>query len=93
MLPVPQQEDGSVVYFVRAGDFIKIGFSKKWRGRLSHLQTGSPLPLELLHAEPGDVAKEQALHRHFKHLHSQGEWFRAAADLLNYIEKLKGYRH
>lgn len=88
MLPSFGPESEGVVYFVRGGDYIKIGYSTKWRGRMAALQTASPVPLELLHVEPGNVAKERAYHRHFKHLHSQGEWFRASCELLSYIEML-----
>jgi hypothetical protein len=93
MPTLPSYAAGAVVYFVRGGDFIKIGFSKRWQGRMSGLQTGSPVKLELLHVEPGDVAKERALHRHFHHLHSHREWFRAGSELLAYIEMLKGRGH
>lgn len=89
LLPtMPSLSDG-VVYFVRGGDLIKIGHSKRWQGRMSTLQTGSPAKLELLHVESGDVAKERALHRLFQHLHSHREWFRADEELVAYIAMLK----
>lgn len=77
---------GSVVYFVRSGDFIKIGFSKNWPLRFSRLQTSAPTKLEVVHVESGWLQTEKALHRKFRHLHSHGEWFRAEPELLAFID-------
>lgn len=92
MLPYPTASASEFgwVYFLRAGDLIKIGHSQEPRGRLATLRGASPLKLDLLHIEPGPVSKERALHRRFKRLRSHGEWFRAEHDLLAYIDLLKG---
>jgi hypothetical protein len=73
---------GEVVYFVRAGDAVKIGRTGNLAGRLRALATGSAVPLELLAAVPGGRHEEARLHRQWGHLHVRGEWFRADEALL-----------
>ena len=68
---------GEVVYFVRAGEAVKIGRTKNLARRLRALATGSAAPLELLAAVPGGRELEARLHRQWRHLHLRGEWFRA----------------
>lgn len=77
------------VYFLRSGPAgaIKIGFTGTTpMVRLAALQTGNPEPLQFLGAIHGSHADEQRLHERFRHLHVHGEWFRAEADLLAFIE-------
>src|SRR4051812_35404259 len=68
---------GEVVYFVRAGNAVKIGRTTNLPGRLKALATASAVPLELLAAVPGGRPEEARLHRRWRHLHIRGEWFRA----------------
>lgn len=91
LLPIPAsaRESFGVIYFVQSGQFIKIGHSKKWPERLSGLQTGSPMEINVLHVEAGPVSKERALHRTFDRYHYRGEWFHASAELLVFIEQRK----
>jgi hypothetical protein len=76
------------VYFVRQGDYIKIGVSIDVPARVRGLQTSSPTPLELLAVLPGKEPEEKSLHVRFSHLRASGEWFRAAPELLDYIAKV-----
>lgn len=69
------QSERQLVYFARAGGKVKIGTSRDVPARLRSLQTGCPHPIELLHVEVGDEAREQVWHDRFKHLRAQGEWF------------------
>jgi hypothetical protein len=66
----------SVVYAVRVGEFVKIGYTI---GRLSTRLTGiavnCPYPYELLAAKPGARKEELELHRHLRDSRSHGEWF------------------
>lgn len=78
------------VYFVRAGDKIKIGFSTDAKTRINSLQTSNPERLELLGVIDGPESHERSLHHRFRHLHVLGEWFRAEADLLDYIRVATG---
>jgi hypothetical protein len=92
LLPIPasMRAHFGVVYFVQSGQFIKIGHSKKWPERLSVLQTGSPMGIEVLHVEVGPTSKERALHRRFGMYRYRGEWFHASAALFDFIESRKG---
>jgi hypothetical protein len=76
-----------VVYFLRAGDAIKIGRTKNLARRLRALATGSAAPLELLAAVPGGRELEARLHRRWRQLHLRGEWFRAGEALVRFARE------
>lgn len=78
------------VYFIRAGDAIKIGFSIHPIKRVDELQIGNPEELELLGAFGGTERDEKALHADFSHLEIRSEWFRAEQELLDFIEEVSG---
>ena len=61
------------VYFIRCGDYVKIGTSKNIQRRLKDLETGNPYPLELIYVE--DSLMEEEWHVLFKHRHHRGEWY------------------
>lgn len=72
--------DGRVgyVYFiqVQGGGPVKIGWSVDVHERLSELQTGCPLPLEIRRTiETTDRTLEKRIHQYFKDLRIRGEWF------------------
>ena len=71
------------VYFILAGDRIKIGYSQDPRKRLLDMQVGSPVELTLLHVISCPTRShqrlvERQLHEKFAALRVHGEWFRAA---------------
>jgi hypothetical protein len=84
----PEPEE--VVYFLRGGDVIKIGYTTNLAARQRALETASAVPLELLASVPGDRREEARLHREWWHLHIRGEWFHADEELLRYIRVLAG---
>jgi hypothetical protein len=73
-----------LVYFIRFGDRIKIGFSRRILNRLNDLPHE-----EVLLLIPGTFKTEGALHNEFSHLRVSGEWFQAHPDLFARIEELK----
>lgn len=78
-----------VVYFMRAGNFVKIGKSTYHpRARMAQLQTGCPYQIELMGFIFGGTAREARLHSQFQHLRACGEWFCAERELLICIEAL-----
>jgi hypothetical protein len=77
-----------MVYFFRAGDFVKIGFSKSVEGRLRTIQTGCPLDVSILGFVEGDVRDEQEIQKRFRKHHHRNEWFNATPELLSDILKL-----
>lgn len=82
---------GSVIYFVRRRDLIKIGWSTNLRDRLYHLQVQ---PYCLLAIEPGDERLERRLHGRFIDALVDGtdlgkEHFRPVPELLDYIDAIR----
>lgn len=79
-----------LVYFIRCGDFIKIGFTRgraQLDERVKTLQIGNPFDLEVVDWIVGNWRLEQFLHEKFDHLHHQGEWFRADPELERFIAR------
>lgn len=77
------------IYFVRADNLIKIGFTGTLPKRFRQLQCMSAVKLRLLCALRGASDLEVGLHVKFQHLHSHGEWFHAAPDLIQFVEEQK----
>lgn len=68
-----------VVYYVRFGDRIKIGWTNNLSSRLEDLPYD-----EVLATEPGGLEVERARHKQFRALHACGEWFHAREPLLSH---------
>lgn len=89
-------KDTKMVYFIRAGRRVKIGFSGNPESRLSSIRAGgckAPRGLDTSRAriaalEPGGRQRETELHQKFAHLRESGEWFRGAPELTDYINEL-----
>lgn len=92
-VPLTTLPDGLIfLYFVRVQDFIKIGVSRRWKRRINNINTASPFPVDVLLVEIARPDDEIHVHRKFRHLRQRGEWFRAEADLLAYVEARVGER-
>lgn len=63
------------IYAVAGAGKIKIGITKAPEKRLSSLQTGSPVPLEMLGYIVGNKNLEDAIHNYLSEHRSHGEWF------------------
>jgi hypothetical protein len=89
--PIPvkklvDEKKASVVYFLKGGELIKIGFTVDLDKRINAIQNMSPVQLRLLATMSGDKNTEQDIHKRFSHLRVHGEWFKADASLLDYIK-------
>lgn len=74
------------VYFIKAGEFIKIGFTTiNARRRMATFQVGHPHDLVLLGVLDGTTERENEIHARFAPFHVRGEWFRAAPELIEFI--------
>ena len=80
----PLASMGSIVYYVRRGDLIKIGTTVDPLTRFATL-----LPDEILAFEPGGGSEETYRHRQFFHLHCRGEYFKSAPELLEHAARLR----
>lgn len=74
--------DQSVVYFIQRGDCIKIGYTADLKTRLRALKGD-----RVLLALPGSRAHESALHELFKAHRLEGEWFRMAPEIMEFINE------
>lgn len=83
--PAPSGRKGHV-YFIRAGDKIKIGFSTRPLDRLKALQTAHPGSLEIIGIMHGAISLEGHLHEQFSRYWVRGEWFRLSPEITRYIE-------
>jgi DNA-binding XRE family transcriptional regulator len=77
-----------MVYFIKQGDYVKIGFTNRFKTRLTQLQVSSPIKLEVLAIIDGDKSDEQKFHEQFKHISSNGEWFMQCDELKSFIDLL-----
>lgn len=84
---LPYKGPGTKVYVMRAGPFVKIGFTTDVNARMSALQIGSPHPLEIVAVRPGNMETERRLHKRFRSLRSRGEWFFERGHLARWISK------
>lgn len=75
------------IYFVRAGENVKIGFTRNVEQRLAQLQTFFPFPLELLLAMPGSLLTERQLHHRFRFSRVTGEWFRYSTEVQAFVRE------
>ena len=77
-----------MVYFIKQGEYVKIGFTNRFKARLNQLQVSSPIKLEVLGIIDGDKSDEERFHQKFKHIASTGEWFMHCDELKSYIDLL-----
>ena len=82
------------VYFVLATgtDRVKIGCTSHFPSRIGDLESGSPLPLELLsffNCLDDPAPLELAMHERFAASRLHGEWFRVTPEMLEFLRDLK----
>jgi len=77
-----------MLYFIRSGQYVKIGVSATPRRRIASIQTGNPEPIEVLAIVEGDASLEADLHRRLASFRKQGEWFEDCPAVRNEIEGL-----
>jgi hypothetical protein len=80
-------EERTFIYFVRSGEFIKIGQSKTWKRRIANMQIGSPHTIITLLVLIGEPKLESKLHNWFRADHFRGEWFHSGPAILAYIRE------
>ena len=78
------------VYFIQSteGGLIKIGYSAKPQSRLATMQSGCPVPLQVLRIFPAILAIEGVLHFQFKEERRHGEWFYPSDRLVSLIRSV-----
>lgn len=87
---IPAEARGvPVVYFIRCGEFVKIGFASNVKSRIGGIKTSTPYEVELLRAVPGTVEDERAFHARFSAHHHTREWFRLEGALAEWLEVME----
>ena len=82
-------EARAVVYYVRLGGRIKIGYTTQLRNRLASFRT-TVERVELLATEPGDPRLERERHNQFgKHRIRNSELFREHPELMEHIAAIR----
>lgn len=85
-LPQPNQVFDPVVYYIRVGEHIKVGYTSNLTERLR----AYPPDSIVLATEPGDRDLESERHRQFRDERRMGqEWFNPSERLLAHIEQIK----
>lgn len=100
-----------MIYFVACppANAVKIGHTRKLHygtidsnaySRMASMQSACPFALEMLAVCEGDLAREQELHRRFRHLRLRGEWFLLTEEVREFISgfhkpirRPRGYRY
>jgi hypothetical protein len=80
--------DGGYVYFIKAGDHIKIGFTTKPDMRLKGLATGSASEIVVLAMIPARQAEERKAHAALADHRVRGEWFTDCEPVRSYMSRL-----
>lgn len=83
----------SWIYFVRCGEFVKIGRTANWpTERVGKLATATPYDVAVLGVmrcfRHKANAQEKEIHRMFIQDHHRREWFRLTPQILEFIETL-----
>jgi hypothetical protein len=76
-----------VVYFIKRGDEVKIGFTNDLAKRLTNLRTATTEPMEVILTIPGTLKLEGYFHEKFADLRIEREWFHASEPLLNFVAR------
>ena len=82
-----ERKGQTFIYFLRAGDFVKIGHSTRWKVRLAQMQTGSPYTIVPLLVLVGPASMERKLHNQFRASHFRGEWFHMGPTIGAFIKR------
>jgi DNA-binding XRE family transcriptional regulator len=77
-----------MIYIVKQLDYVKIGYTSRFKKRFQELQVASPVKLEVLALIKGDRIDEKNFHDAFNHLSSNGEWFFYNDEIERFVEAL-----
>lgn len=73
------KEVGSIIYFVSAGPFLKVGISSKksFKGRLNTFQVSNAFKIKVLKMleTTNPIEDEEEFHTALNEFHVKGEWF------------------
>lgn len=80
----PKITTSHLIYFIQAGDYVKVGLSKResFKLRVSSIQTGNPHKLKVLRIIPTNHPRRDERQFHFmlRAYRVQGEWFKITSE-------------
>jgi len=91
-----QIDNSKTVYFIRSGNFVKIGISNDPKGRLGELRSGQMTivpsyvereAMQIIATEPGGRKRENELHALFRESRTRGEWFAVTPSIEQYLSE------
>jgi hypothetical protein len=87
--PVSTRQCG--LYFIRSADHVKIGITNDIQKRLTLLQVGNPIDLELvaLFDSPAPLSHEMDLHLLLGAYATRGEWFMLPKHIVSMVKHAK----
>jgi len=74
-----------MIYFLKANERVKIGYSHDPANRVQTKQTSCPYELEVLMVIDGSEDEEHKLHSKFSNYRRSGEWFEFAEQIKQFI--------
>ncbi len=74
------------VYFLRADNTVKIGFSTNVKDRLRTIKTGCPENIRIVKVVAGTMRTERMYHERYAEYRLTGEWFDLRGRLAKYLE-------
>lgn len=78
-----------MVYFVKAGDYIKVGYSrdeKSFKTRMSAYHTSCPFEIEVISKIEGGVDLEKNILSHFVKFYHKNEWLKYDISIVEYAK-------
>ena len=82
--PIREQNHEPIVYYMRLGEFVKIGTTIQIRTRFDAIH-----PQGVMVVEWGDRELERKRHNQFAAIHSHGEWFHLQPQLVEHVFALR----
>lgn len=76
-----------MIYFIKAGEHIKIGYSRdniSFKSRLKSFNTSTPYELEIINIIDGDTKYESNIFNYFIKYHCKGEWFYYNQEIIDF---------
>ena len=78
-----------MIYFIKAGEFIKVGYTKDqntFKTRLQTYTTANPYNIEIINLIEGGIDLEKDILNYFLEHHCKGEWFYYNENIINYAK-------
>ena len=77
------------IYFVKFGEFVKIGWAKNSARRFKELDTANPHDGKILLIIPGDISLEHQIQKRLRKYHHKKEWFRYSPKFMKDVCRIK----